>query len=74
MLFSGYFVNQDNIPIFLKPFEYVSLFKYGFQVFVYNEYKGIDINCPGREDPVAELNFSQTKTESAIAILAIGIG
>lgn len=44
MLFSGYFVNQDNIPVFLKPFEYLSLFKYGFQAFVLNEYDGLKID------------------------------
>jgi ABC-type multidrug transport system permease subunit len=31
MLFAGFFVNQDNIPKFLLPFEYISLFKYGMQ-------------------------------------------
>jgi ABC-type multidrug transport system permease subunit len=31
MLFAGFCVNQNNIPIFLKPFQYISLFKYGMQ-------------------------------------------
>jgi ABC-type multidrug transport system permease subunit len=43
MLFSGFFVNQDQIPVFLKPFEYLSLFKYGFQVLILNEYGSIEI-------------------------------
>jgi len=30
MLFAGFFVNQDNIPKFLMPFQYLSIFKYGF--------------------------------------------
>lgn len=38
MLFAGFFVNQDNIPWFLKPFQYMSIFKYGFQALCYNEY------------------------------------
>jgi ABC-type multidrug transport system permease subunit len=29
MLFSGFFVNLDNVPWFLKEFEYISLYKYG---------------------------------------------
>lgn len=33
MLFAGFFVNQDNIPFFLIPFQYISLFKYGLQCF-----------------------------------------
>ena len=34
MLFAGFFVNQNNIPEFLYPFKYISLFKYGMQAFV----------------------------------------
>lgn len=33
MLFSGYFVNQSNIPSWLIPFEYLSVFKFSFQAF-----------------------------------------
>lgn len=33
MLFSGYFVNQSNIPEWLVPFEYISVFKFTFQAF-----------------------------------------
>jgi hypothetical protein len=30
MLFAGFFVNQNNIPWFLKEFQYMSIFKYGY--------------------------------------------
>lgn len=30
MLFAGFFVNQDNIPVFLIEFQYLSFFKYGY--------------------------------------------
>jgi len=30
MLFAGFFVNQDNVPWFLKPVEYISIFKYAY--------------------------------------------
>jgi len=30
MLFAGFFVNQDNIPIWLIEFQYMSFFKYGY--------------------------------------------
>lgn len=30
MLFAGFFVNQDNIPIWLIEFQYISFFKYGY--------------------------------------------
>jgi len=30
MLFAGFFVNQDNIPVWLIEFQYLSIFKYGY--------------------------------------------
>jgi len=30
MLFAGFFVNQENIPIWLIQFQYLSFFKYGY--------------------------------------------
>jgi hypothetical protein len=30
MLFAGFFVSANQIPLFLKEFEYLSIFKYGF--------------------------------------------
>lgn len=30
MLFAGFFVNQDNIPVWLIEFQYLSFFKYGY--------------------------------------------
>ena len=73
MLFSGFYVNQSNIPFFLKPFEYISMFKYCFQVFAINEYNGLTIDCNGR-DPLKEFNFRQTMTESALALLGLAVG
>jgi hypothetical protein len=45
MLFAGFFVNQDNIPKFLIPFEYLSIFKYGYQALMQNEYEDLDLPC-----------------------------
>lgn len=38
MLFAGFFVNQNNIPWFLVEFQYLSIFKYGYQALKLNEY------------------------------------
>ena len=38
MLFAGFFVNQDNIPVFLFPLHNISIFKYGFQALMLNEF------------------------------------
>ena len=45
MLFAGFFVNQNNIPWFLKEFQYLSIFKYGFQALVWNEYTDLKLAC-----------------------------
>lgn len=34
MLFAGFFSNQDNVPYYFYPIQYLSLFKYGFQASV----------------------------------------
>ena len=38
MLFAGFFVNQNNIPVWLIEFQYLSFFKYGYQALMLNEY------------------------------------
>lgn len=38
MLFAGFFVSSDNIPIYLKEFEYLSIFKYGYQALLHNQF------------------------------------
>ena len=30
MLLSGFFVNESHTPAWMKPFQYLSLYKYGF--------------------------------------------
>lgn len=38
MLFAGFFVSSDQIPIYLKEFEYLSIFKYGYQALMQLEF------------------------------------
>lgn len=73
MLFAGFFVNQNNIPFFLKPFEWISLFKYGYQVYEYNEYDDLDLGCTGR-DPVGDKNFKQNMNASIAITAGLGLG
>ena len=30
MLFAGFFVNQNNIPVWITPLEYISMFKFAY--------------------------------------------
>jgi ABC-type multidrug transport system permease subunit len=39
MLFAGFFVSTDNIPNFLKEFEYLSIFKYGYNALLLNQFQ-----------------------------------
>lgn len=38
MLFAGFFVAASSIPIFLREFEYISIFKYGYNALLLNEF------------------------------------
>lgn len=38
MLFAGFFVSTSSIPWFLKEFEYLSIFKYGYQALMQNQF------------------------------------
>merc|ERR1711990_1186072 len=38
MLFAGFFVAASSIPYWLREFEYVSIYKYGYQALMRNEF------------------------------------
>ena len=38
MLFAGFFVASDNIPSFLLPFAWLSIFKWGYNAFLINQF------------------------------------
>ena len=38
MLFAGFFVASSSIPVWLREFEYLSIFKYGYQALMRNEF------------------------------------
>ena len=74
MLLSGFFVNQDNMLPVLIPFKYISLFKYGYQVFTQNKYKDLDLDCYPDCDPIKTYDFDETMGEGIIATAAVGVG
>lgn len=47
MVLGGFFVNSNNIPKYLIWIEYVSMFKYGFQAAVLNEFDSVNFSCAG---------------------------
>ena len=34
LVFAGFFVNQNNVPYYFYPIQYISMVKYGFQASV----------------------------------------
>lgn len=38
-LVAGFFTNLNNVPKVFYPLEYVSMFKYGFQALIQNNYR-----------------------------------
>eukprot|EP00127_Corallochytrium_limacisporum_P002802 Clim_evm15s141 gene=Clim_evmTU15s141 len=45
MIFSGFFVNDDNIPPYFDWIKYLSPMKYGFSVLAQNEFDGLEFEC-----------------------------
>jgi hypothetical protein len=80
MLFAGFFVNQKNIPWFLMEFQYLSIFKYGFQALVWNEYLDLDLACMhdtsfGKQcNPLDEMAFPESMWTSIWALVAMYVG
>lgn len=81
MLFAGFFVNQKNIPVFLMGFQYLSIFKYGFQALVINEYTDLTLECedPNKSfaqqcHPLEEMDFPETMNQSILALVAMYVG
>ena len=70
MLFAGFFVNQESIPLFLTPIKYISIFRYGFQGYMLNEFTDLNLACEtsvdlkDRCDPLGDFKSPQTLAQS----------
>jgi ABC-type multidrug transport system permease subunit len=82
MLFAGFFVNQNNIPVWLIEFQYLSFFKYGYQALMLNEYTDLKLACMNppadklyqKCDPIGDFDSPNTLGESAIALGGMYVG
>ena len=81
MLFAGFFVNQENIPKWLIEFQYLSIFKYGYQALMLNEYEGLVLECMELGDnwkdscnPLKEFNSPQTLDVSLYCLVGMYVG
>lgn len=82
MLFAGFFVSTSSIPIFLKEFEYLSIFKYGYQALMMIQFNnnanfpcshGLDYSeCYGT-DPLTQIS-DETLASSLGALAGLYVG
>lgn len=78
-LFCGFFVDQSNIPGFLLPIKEISIFKYGYQAFMFNEFTDLDIECMRETDmrkycdPLGDFTSPQELLGSCLALLIIWV-
>lgn len=49
LLFGGFYVNSNNIPIYYQWIHYISFFKYGYEILVKNEFTGLTFTCKDSE-------------------------
>ena len=53
MLLSGGFASQNNFAPYLKPLEYISGYKYSYQILTHNEFYDIQpLNCSNGNSPL----------------------
>jgi hypothetical protein len=45
MIFSGFFINTDSIPVYLDWIKYLSPMKYAFEAYCLNEFTGLQLIC-----------------------------
>jgi len=45
MLFGGFFLNSDTIPVYYIWLKYISFFKYAYEILMHNEFTGLEFSC-----------------------------
>ncbi|KAL6069457.1 ATP-binding cassette sub- G member 2 [Balamuthia mandrillaris] len=66
MLTGGLFLNQDSVPDWLRWIQFLSLFKYGFEILVLNEFDGLVFTCTQAERDRSGGNCPVPDGETAI--------
>ena len=88
MLFAGFFVASENIPIFLREFEYLSIFKYGYESLMHNQFDEYEPTynaagecyskypcwCTGDCTPLSQIAGNSERSTSMAALAAIYVG
>ena len=69
MLFGGFFLNTNNIPVWIFWLKYFSLFKYGFEIAVLNEFKGLHFTCAQSEQVGGHCQYDSKLSHSLFSLL-----
>lgn len=62
VMFSGYLLNYDDIPVFLRWVPPISFMRYGLAVMYFNEFSGVTLTCTEDEMVSQTINGVLTKT------------
>ncbi len=79
MLLSGYFSSNDNVLFYFKPLQWISAFRYGYQILSEIEFTSMQpLNCVYNYmvpcNPLKDrLDFSETLISSIIILSSIAI-
>lgn len=69
MLFSGFFLNSNTLPVYLAWIQYISPIKYGFTALIENEFDGRTFNnCPPGDDCSGERALNQLGLDNSLSI------
>lgn len=71
-LTTGYYLKFENLPVYFRPFYYVSIFRLTFQGFCYNEFTDMpDLNCRDPLKCVNPLNDFEDSFEMSMFLLVL---
>jgi hypothetical protein len=45
LLFGGFYINNDNIPVYYRWIHEISFFRYGYEILMKNEFTGLTFSC-----------------------------
>jgi hypothetical protein len=74
MMFTGFFLPQSQIPKFLDPIKFVSLYKYGYQALYTNEFTDNTDFTFITENPAYFTKQPQDIAVSIICLAAVYVG
>lgn len=69
LLFAGFFINSDSIPIWIRWIQWISPMRFGFEAMVWNEYTDSELGS----DTIDRLNFRLGKWESWGILIGLAV-